>query len=40
MLFVVANLFFPVTIGGDFDSGSERTLAAWIRHASRAMITG
>jgi hypothetical protein len=21
--------------GGEFDSGSERTLAAWIRHASR-----
>ena len=21
---------------GEFDSGSERTLAAWIRHASRA----
>jgi hypothetical protein len=25
---------------GEFDSGSERTLAAWIRHASRALITG
>ena len=22
---------------GEFDSGSERTLAAWIRHASRAI---
>ena len=25
-----ANVFY-----GEFDSGSERTLAAWIRHASR-----
>ncbi len=24
-----------VEINGEFDSGSERTLAAWIRHASR-----
>jgi hypothetical protein len=24
------------TFYGEFDSGSERTLAAWIRHASRA----
>ncbi len=24
---------------GEFDSGSERTLAAWIRHASRTGIT-
>jgi hypothetical protein len=23
---------------GEFDSGSERTLAAWIRHASRTEI--
>ena len=23
---------------GEFDSGSERTLAAWIRHASRTLI--
>jgi hypothetical protein len=23
---------------GEFDPGSERTLAAWIRHASRAMV--
>jgi len=23
------------TFHGEFDSGSERTLAAWIRHASR-----
>ena len=34
--------FFPLTrdaqtfLFGEFDSGSERTLAAWIRHASRA----
>ena len=25
---------------GEFDSGSERTLAAWIRHASRARFQG
>ena len=25
----------PAKIFGEFDSGSERTLAAWIRHASR-----
>ena len=25
---------------GEFDSGSERTLAAWIRHASRTIIKG
>jgi len=25
-----------VVLNGEFDSGSERTLAAWIRHASRA----
>ena len=25
---------------GEFDSGSERTLAAWIRHASRAERIG
>ena len=25
---------------GEFDSGSERTLAAWIRHASRTTVTG
>ena len=27
-------------IFGEFDSGSERTLAAWIRHASRTEYTG
>ena len=27
-----------VLIYGEFDSGSERTLAAWIRHASRALV--
>ena len=26
------------TFHGEFDSGSERTLAAWIRHASRTLI--
>ena len=26
----------PNVFNGEFDSGSERTLAAWIRHASRA----
>ena len=25
------------TFNGEFDSGSERTLAAWIRHASRTL---
>ena len=25
-------------IFGEFDSGSERTLAAWIRHASRTIL--
>ena len=25
---------------GEFDSGSERTLAAWIRHASRTVKRG
>ena len=25
---------------GEFDPGSERTLAAWIRHASRTLIFG
>ena len=25
----------PNVFNGEFDSGSERTLAAWIRHASR-----
>ena len=29
-----------VLIYGEFDSGSERTLAAWIRHASRTLIDG
>ena len=24
---------------GEFDSGSERTLAAWIRHASRTLTS-
>jgi dethiobiotin synthetase len=27
-------------INGEFDSGSERTLAAWIRHASRTRLIG
>ena len=27
-----------VGINGEFDSGSERTLAAWIRHASRTRL--
>ena len=35
-----ANFRFPhgsrTVFNGEFDSGSERTLAAWIRHASRA----
>ena len=31
---IQANVFF----NGEFDSGSERTLAAWIRHASRTGI--
>ncbi len=26
------------SLNGEFDSGSERTLAAWIRHASRTLI--
>ena len=30
-VFMHSNMFFY----GEFDSGSERTLAAWIRHASR-----
>lgn len=25
-------------INGEFDPGSERTLAAWIRHASRTLV--
>ena len=29
-----------VIFDGEFDSGSERTLAAWIRHASRAGHSG
>jgi hypothetical protein len=33
---VPGELFFF----GEFDSGSERTLAAWIRHASRTGIHG
>ena len=28
---------FPI---GEFDSGSERTLAAWFRHASRTVPQG
>ena len=36
----ITNFRFPhgnrVVFNGEFDSGSERTLAAWIRHASRA----
>src|SRR5581483_6211580 len=36
-----SNFRFPdkggrAVFDGEFDSGSERTLAAWIRHASRA----
>ena len=31
--FRVTSNFF-----GEFDSGSERTLAAWIRHASRTIL--
>ena len=34
--FDISNLKF---IDGEFDPGSERTLAAWIRHASRARLT-
>ena len=36
--FVLSKRFkmFPYIIIGEFDPGSERTLAAWIRHASRA----
>ena len=36
--FVLSICFkmFPYIIIGEFDPGSERTLAAWIRHASRA----
>ncbi len=30
----------PAPIFGEFDSGSERTLAAWIRHASRTEQVG
>jgi hypothetical protein len=30
LILLPAKYFF-----GEFDSGSERTLAAWIRHASR-----
>ena len=26
------------SLNGEFDSGSERTLAAWIRHASRTVF--
>ena len=29
------EMLLPAPIFGEFDSGSERTLAAWIRHASR-----
>ena len=28
----------PSVFHGEFDSGSERTLAAWIRHASRTGV--
>jgi hypothetical protein len=28
---------FSIIYYGEFDPGSERTLAAWIRHASRAV---
>ena len=39
-----ANFSVPVkrsrtVFYGEFDSGSERTLAAWIRHASRTRLT-
>ena len=36
--FVLSKRFknVSVIIIGEFDPGSERTLAAWIRHASRA----
>ena len=29
-----------ISIFGEFDSGSERTLAAWMRHASRTVAGG
>ena len=32
----VFGLDAQIFLFGEFDSGSERTLAAWIRHASRA----
>ena len=31
----LAGIYASKIIFGEFDSGSERTLAAWIRHASR-----
>jgi hypothetical protein len=31
----MVGIEFSVFLFGEFDSGSERTLAAWIRHASR-----
>ena len=38
----IANFRFPhgnrAVFNGEFDSGSERTLAAWIRHASRTRL--
>ena len=30
---LISNIFY-----GEFDPGSERTLAAWIRHASRTLV--
>ena len=30
----------PWSLFGEFDSGSERTLAAWLRHASRTEYSG
>jgi hypothetical protein len=31
----LTDIYVSTNIFGEFDSGSERTLAAWIRHASR-----
>jgi hypothetical protein len=33
----LAGNYASKIIFGEFDSGSERTLAAWIRHASRTV---
>jgi hypothetical protein len=32
---MVKSFYHIKLFNGEFDSGSERTLAAWIRHASR-----